>query len=140
MFTEAQQRFIERHRVARLATAGGDGAPHAIPICFAFDGERFFTPIDEKPKRVGPSGLRRVRNIRENQLAAIVIDDYSDDWTKLAYVLVRGRAEVVDGGPAHELALRLLRERYPQYRTMVLEDLPVLVITPERVASWGAVV
>ena len=138
-FTEAQSRFILSHRVARLATVSADGQPHVIPVCYAFDGVLFFSPIDEKPKRVGPSGLRRVQNIRANPRVALVIDDYLEDWTALAYLLVRGRAEIIQEGPAHEEALRLLRERYPQYRAMALEERPVLCITPESVVAWGRV-
>ena len=45
------QRFILAHAVARLATTGQDGQPHVIPFCFAFDGQRFYFVVDEKPKR-----------------------------------------------------------------------------------------
>ena len=34
--------FIRSQRVARLATADASGQPHAVPVCFAYDGERFF--------------------------------------------------------------------------------------------------
>ena len=34
-------------------------------------------------------------------------------------------------------AQALLRERYPQYRTMQLADLPVIALRIERVTSWG---
>ncbi len=139
LFTPAQARFIERHRVARLATAGPDGRPHVVPICYAFDGQRLYTPIDEKPKRAAAVRLQRVRNVQANPQAALVVDDYSDDWSRLAYVLVRGRAEMLPEGRAQPEALRLLRERYPQYQAMALEERPLLVISPERVVSWGKV-
>jgi hypothetical protein len=42
-------------------------------------------------------------------------------------------------GRAQPEALRLLRERYPQYQAMALEERPLLVISPERVVSWGKV-
>ena len=74
-FTETQKAFVEVHRVARLATAGPGGQPHVIPICYAFDGESLYSAIDEKPKRVGPARLRRVRNIQASPQVALVIDD-----------------------------------------------------------------
>ena len=138
-FTETQKRFVEAHRVAHLATAGTNGRPHVIPVCYAFDGESLFSPIDDKPKRVGPARLKRVRNIQENPHAALVIDDYSEDWTRLAYLLVRGKVEIVSGGPTHEQAVQLLREKYHQYRTMALEDRPVLKITAASIVAWGSV-
>ncbi len=138
-FTPSQRRFLATHRVAHLATAGPDGRPHVVPVCYAFDARRLYTPIDEKPKRVRASRLQRVRNIEANPQVAMVVDDYSDDWSRLAYLLVRGRAEIVAEGRRLAPALQLLRDRYPQYREMALEERPLLVITPERVVSWGRV-
>ena len=139
VMTEPQRRFLEARRVARLATAGADGRPHVIPICYAFDGESLFSPIDEKPKRVEPARLRRVRNIGENPQVALVVDDYSEDWTRLAYLLLRGTAEIVSGGPIHARAVQLLRDKYDQYRTMALEEKPVLKIMPSSIAAWGSI-
>src|SRR6266581_8749571 len=108
--TEAETTFVHSQRVARLATADANGNPHVIPVCYAFDGTRFFTPLDEKPKRVAASKLRRVRNIEARPEVALVIDQYDDDWSRLGYVLVQGRAELLQ--PEHVLhgrALLLLR-------------------------------
>lgn len=136
--TEYEAAFVNAQRVARLATAGADGNPHVIPVCYAFDGERFYTPLDEKPKRVAGSKLRRVRNIQARPEVALVIDRYDDDWSRLGYVLVQGRAELLaPEDAAHAHALELLRERYSQYRTMALEKSAVIVITPDQVTSWG---
>ena len=137
--TEAEAAFVRTQRVARLATADADGNPHVIPVCYAFDGTRFYIPLDEKPKRVAASKLRRVRNIVTRHEASLLIDRYDDvDWSRLGYVLVHGRAELM--GPedeAHAQALRLLRERYVQYRSMALETRTVIAITPDSVVSWG---
>ena len=138
-FTEAQRRFLESHRVGHLATADAEGRPHTMPVCYALDGHDLLSPIDEKPKRVAPSKLRRIRNIQENPQVALVVDEYSEDWVQLGYLLVRGRAEIVTNGPVHAKGLRLLRERYEQYRSMALEDKPLLRIVPERIVAWGKV-
>src|SRR5712691_2031150 len=136
--TEAEASFVRLQRVARLATADAAGNPHVIPVCYAFDGIRFYTPLDEKPKRVDGSKLRRVRNIEARSEVALVIDQYDDDWARLGYVLVQGHAELLQPeNTMHTQVLVLLRERYSQYRTMALEKYPVIVITPERVTSWG---
>jgi len=139
LFTPDQARFLMSHRVGRLATATGGGRPHVVPICYAFDGALLYTPIDEKPKRVGAGKLRRIKNLRENPQVSLVVDDYDEDWTKLAFVIVRGCAEIVERGDQRSEALVLLREKYPQYRAMVLEERPLLVIEPESVAAWGRV-
>lgn len=136
--TPAEAAFVRAQRVARLATADAGGHPHLVPVCYAFDGTRFYTPLDEKPKRVEESKLRRVRNIEARHEASLLIDRYDDDWSRLGYVLVHGRAELLQPeDPLHAQALVLLRERYMQYRAMELETHPVIMITPDRVTSWG---
>src|ERR1700684_1666888 len=66
--------FVAGARVAHLATADGGGAPHNVPFCYWFDGERLYFAIDEKPKRQKGLGLKRMRNIAENPRVSVVID------------------------------------------------------------------
>lgn len=136
--TEREAQFVQEQRVAHLATSDEVGHPYVVPVCYAFDGERFYTPLDEKPKLVEANKLRRVRNIEARHEAALVIDRYAEDWSQLGYILVQGRAGLLTLDDAlHAHALRLLRARYPQYHTMNLETQRVIVITPTRVTSWG---
>ena len=51
--------------------------------------------------------------------------------------MIRGRAEILEGGAEHRQAQELLRMRYRQYQTMPIGDLPVIAIRLERVTSWG---
>jgi coenzyme F420-0:L-glutamate ligase/coenzyme F420-1:gamma-L-glutamate ligase len=132
--------FLEAARVGRLATASAGGEPHVVPVCFVFDGTRLYSAIDRKPKRVAPSRLRRLRNLQENPRASLIVDHYEEDWGRLRYVIVRGRAAILEDGPERDRALALLREKYPQYRTMPgFDKSPVIRLTPEQVASWAAV-
>ena len=135
--TKEQQRFIRSARVAHLATADREGRPHVIPICFAFDGEELYSPIDEKPKKRFPLLLKRIKNIRENPHVSVVVDRYDDDWRRLAYVLITGRAKVLVKGQRHQRTVLLLRRKYPQYRHMAIQDRPMIQIKPTRVKSWG---
>jgi PPOX class probable F420-dependent enzyme len=133
-----ERSFIDRQRVARLATVDPQGQPHLVPIVYAFDGERLFTPIDAKPKRVGPERLQRVRNIQANPRVAILIDEYSDDWAKLAWVQLHGLARLVESGSEQAAGAALLEARYPQYQTMPLAGRPLIVITINHITSWCA--
>ncbi len=129
--------FLEQARVGRLATASADGEPHVVPVCFVFDGTCLYSAIDAKPKRVAAARLRRLRNLRDNPRASLVVDHYDEDWARLRYVLVVGRAEILEAGPDHRRALALLQEKYPQYRTMPgFGQGPVIRLILERVASW----
>lgn len=133
--------FLERHRVGHLATAGADGAPHVIPVCYALDASALYFVADEKPKRRPARRLQRLVNLRENPRAALVVDDYDDDWSRLAWLLVRGPARVVSARAMRAHALALLRTRYPQYAAMALDDPernPLVRIEPERVTLWRA--
>ena len=132
-------RLIRSAPVAHLATADANSRPHVIPICFVFDGRSIYSPIDEKPKRTAPSRLKRLRNIAENPQVAVVIDRYDENWSKLAYVLVFGQARVLVSGAKHRKAVTLLRKKYPQYRTMKIDRLPMILIRPARVTSWGGI-
>ncbi len=138
-FTDKQIEFIQAQRVARFATADAAGRPHVMPVCYAYDGTSFYIALDTKPKRVAPQRLKRVRNILENPQVALVIDRYSEDWSELAYVLVRGTAALLPPGNAEQSrAIALLRGRYFQYRSMPIQDQPVIVIRSSSVVGWGA--
>jgi PPOX class probable F420-dependent enzyme len=108
-----------------------------VPVCFAIAANSLFITIDEKPKHGPPAKLRRLRNIAENPAVSVVIDRYDDDWIRLGWVMIRGRAEILFDCPERAEAHARLRTRYPQYRTMTLEGLPVIAVRIERVTSWG---
>src|SRR5215813_10522854 len=86
---------LETMRIARLATVDPEKGPHLIPICFVWDGSVFYSAIDHKPKRVTPTRLARMKNIKQTPHVALLVDQYDEDWTRLWYVLVRGDADLV---------------------------------------------
>jgi PPOX class probable F420-dependent enzyme len=138
MFDAAERQYVESARVGRLATADADGRPHAVPVCFAFDGDDVVSPLDEKPKQVEPIALGRVRDVRENPAVALIVDHYTETWNDLGWVQVRGQAVVEPpGNPGHVSAVGGLRAKYEQYADHALEDRPLLRIEPGSVRSWG---
>jgi PPOX class probable F420-dependent enzyme len=140
-WTPEARSFLEAHRVGHLATTGADGAPHVVPVCYALDDRAVYFVADEKPKRGPARRLQRLKNLRENPRAALVVDDYDEDWRRLAWLLVRGPASRVEEPAAHAAALALLRQRYAQYRAMALDDParhPIVRIEPARVVLWRA--
>lgn len=132
---------VSCYRVARLATADQRGKPLVVPVCFACGKNCIYSVLDEKPKRVAVSRLRRVRNILANPQVCLLVDHYEEDWSRLAYIIVEGNAKILSERTArteHAEALRLLREKYPQYRAMRLEERPVIKISPQRLIPWKA--
>jgi PPOX class probable F420-dependent enzyme len=76
-------------RVARLATAGGDGVPHLVPVTFAVRDDMVVVVVDDKPKV--SRDLQRLRNIAVNPAVAFLVDEYSDDWAALWWVRIDAR-------------------------------------------------
>jgi PPOX class probable F420-dependent enzyme len=136
MLDERQRRFIETRRVGHLATADAGGAPYLTPVCYGLEGGTLYITIDEKPKRRGVP-LKRVRNILENPNAAFIVDRYDEDWTRLGWVMLRGRADILDDGVEHDRAQALIVARYAQLRAMTIGDLPVIALRIAHIASWG---
>lgn len=122
-------------RVARLATTDPDGRPHLVPIVFALEGDTLYSAVDRKPKR--STRLRRIENARERPDVTILVDHYDDDWGRLWWIRLRGRARVLDEGEERERALALLQEKYPQYRAEP-PDGPVLAVDVTEVRDWSA--
>ena len=140
--TAAVQKLLKQARVARLATLDAKNRPHIIPICFARDGDRFYSAVDLKPKRVPGERLKRLQNIRAVPHVALLIDQYDEDWHRLWYILIRGRAKLLPQSAQKERTrvIRKLRAKYPQYvGGMLADDAPVIRITPERITAWGKI-
>jgi PPOX class probable F420-dependent enzyme len=136
----AIQKLLKEARVARLATVDAKGRPHAIPICFAYDGKQLYSAVDQKPKRVPGERLVRLQNIRVVPHVALLIDEYDEDWKRLWYILIRGKAKLLPNSARKERAgaIRKLRAKYPQYAGgMLADDAPIIRITPARIRSWG---
>jgi PPOX class probable F420-dependent enzyme len=123
--------------VARLATVGRDGAPHVVPITFALVGEQVVTVVDGKRKR--STALRRLDNIAADPRVAVLVDHYEEDWSRLWWIRLDGRARVADGGPERDAAVAALRQKYRQYRAGVATEGPAILIDVVRARSWSAV-
>jgi len=130
--------MLREARVGRLATADAGGRPLVVPVCYAFDGERCYSAVDAKPKRT--RRLRRLDNVEANPHVSLVVDEYDEDWGRLAWVIVEGRAVVLREGEDFGRAIDLLTMKYPQYRTMGLDRASgaVVAIAPDRLLTWRA--
>ena len=137
MLSSDERQFLSAQRVGHLATADEQAVPHVVPICFALSEGVLYSSIDDKPKQKSRQPLKRLRNIAVNPNVSVVVDRYDEDWTLLGWVLLRGRAEILDKGREHVLAQELLRVRDPQYRAMQISDYPVIAVRIERATSWG---
>jgi len=132
---EARARFATVP-VVRLGTADAQGRPHVVVVTFVVDGDLVYTAVDQKPKSGRP--LRRLRNVGENPLVTMLADHYSEDWETLWWVRADGRAAILTGQRQMAAPLRLLADRYWQYRQAPPTG-PVLAVTVERWTGWTGV-
>ena len=126
--------LIEAARVARLAFSDGDAHPRVLPVTFAVTAGAAWSAIDRKPKRTPEPA--RVRWLRDRPEAALCVDRYDDDWTRLAWVQLLGRIDVLDAADGRP-GLDALAAKYPQYDGEPPPG-PVLRLEVERALSWRA--
>jgi PPOX class probable F420-dependent enzyme len=121
--------LLAQARVARLALLDEEDLPRVLPVTFAVFEAAVWSAIDQKPKRSAEPA--RVRRLRRRPEAALLVDRYEDDWSRLAWVEVRGSVSVEPLGPAVDA----LAAKYPQY---VAEPPPgpLLRLEPERCGCW----
>lgn len=126
--------LIESARVARLGFVDDTDRPRVLPVTFAATDEAIWSVIDDKPKRdMEPARLRYLRRRPE---AALCIDVYDDDWSRLAWVQLLGAVSVLDldEGAA---GLDALVVKYAPYREQTPPG-PLLRLDVGRALSWRA--
>ena len=145
---DRQRAFAAAARTATLATIAPSGRPRLVPICFVVGEDdhlgrpRLYTPLDDKPKRsADPHELARVQDLLVLPEASLLVDRWSEDWSRLAWLRLHARGILLEPEPhereEHTAAIAALREKYPQYRDQGLESRPILRLTVHRAISWG---
>ena len=151
------QEIINRARVARLSTIDyKKQIPHIVPVVFAFDGHHYFIPLDDKRKKEPVEKLKRVRNIQHYPNAALLIDEYNEDWSKLVFVMIQGKAYLIGEGDEEEIERtckydhnnnnnndvpsvkkghRLLYQKYTQYQKIGIGKY-CIIVKPQKIIFW----
>jgi PPOX class probable F420-dependent enzyme len=126
--------LLDEARVARLGYLDADDRPRVLPVTFAVADGAVWSAIDEKPKRRPEPA--RVGYLRRRPEASLLVDRYDDDWTRLGWVQLLGRVEVVaaDSAPG---AMDALAAKYPQYAERTPPG-PLLRLAVERALHWRA--
>ncbi len=143
------QAIINRARVARLSTVGHENTPHIVPVVFVFYGHCYYIPLDKKRKKTETiEKLKRVRNIQNNPNVALLIDEYYEDWSKLVFVMIQGKAHLIgkeeEGNENNNYDKnnsllkeihKLLYQKYPQYKEIGIGRY-CIAIQPHKIISW----
>jgi PPOX class probable F420-dependent enzyme len=126
--------LLANGRVGHLGLLDDGGRPRVLPVTYAVADAALWSAIDWKRKeREEPA---RVRWLRGRPEAALTVDFYDDDWSRLAWVQVLGQVAVLDAADAAS-GMAALTEKYPQYAERPPAG-PVLRLTPERALHWSA--
>jgi PPOX class probable F420-dependent enzyme len=132
---QTMRQLAESARVGHLGTAGVDGQPHVVPVCFVLIDETAYTAVDHKPKRT--TQLRRIANVTATGHACLLVDEYGEDWSTLWWVRLDGHGRVVDGPDEAARAIAGLRDKYQQYAELPPTG-PVLAVDVTRWSGWSA--
>jgi PPOX class probable F420-dependent enzyme len=137
-----ERAFLAAARTATLATVDANGRPRLVPICFVLgvgNPPVVYTPLDEKPKSVAdPHELERVRDIVARPEVGLLVDHWSEDWSRLGWLRLGGRADLLEPAAGeHSEAVSALRAKYAQYGAHHLEGRPIIRILVIRARSWG---
>jgi len=142
LLSDGQRAFLAGARTATLATIAPDGTPRLVPICFVVEGDVLYSPLDEKPKDVWDvRHLARVRDVLARPDVALLVHRWSEDWSELGWLRIRGDASLVEPADApaeHAAVVAELRAKYPQYASHRLEDRPLIRIRMTGASSWGS--
>jgi PPOX class probable F420-dependent enzyme len=127
--------FLNRSRIANMATIGPSGTPHLIAMWYALiDGEVWFETKSKSQKSVN---LRR-----DNRITVLV--ESGDTYDQLRGVSIEGRAEITDDYDTLFTVCRNVWERYtgpytdemlPAVEQMMNKRVAVRVV-PDRIRSW----
>ena len=129
---KAEREFVAFQRVCRVATVSRKGVPHNVPVCPILDGDRIYFASEAKAVKV--------QNIRAAGHVALTFDEYSEAWSGLKGVLIRGKGKPIEAGPTFRRIRRLLYLRFPQYEgyaALEEKDTVIVEVTPTRTFSWG---
>jgi PPOX class probable F420-dependent enzyme len=128
--------LLEQARVAHLGLLDDRSLPRVLPVTFALFGGAVWSAVDRKPKADPAREPARLAHLRRRPEVALTVDRYEDDWERLAWVQVLGRASVL---PASEgrAALGALAAKYEQYRADPPPG-PLIRIEPRRALWWKA--
>lgn len=145
----AWRAFMASRRTATLATTTDDGQARLVPICFVVEEPGWpgapvtlWSPLDDKPKRgADVRRLARVRDIVARPAVTLLFERWSEDWSHLAWLRVRGLATLIephDAAGAHARAVEALRSKYPQYGSHDIGTRPLIRIVVIEAAHWSA--
>ena len=126
-FTEKEARFLEENEMCRFATSSRTGEPHVVPVSYVWQEGLVYVVTDYK--------TRKLRNLRENPHAAILVDRPS---TRPG-ILISGPVQLIEKGEEYRNIYNMFHKRISWVRGDPWKEgeAPFVKMTPRFKASWG---
>ena len=119
--------FLKEHEMCRFATASRKGEPHVVPVSYVWDDEYLYIVTDYK--------TRKLKNLRENPQAAVLVD--TGGTSKL--LLISGPVEIIEKGEEYRRLYKLFYSKLDWVKRDPWKEgeAPFIKIKPVFKAGWG---
>ena len=119
--------FLKSNEMCRFATASGKGEPHVVPVSYVWDEDHAYIVTDY--------GTRKLRNLKENPKAAILVD--SGGTRKL--LLISGPVEIIEKGEEYRRLYKLFYSKLDWVKRDPWKEgeAPFIKVKPTFKTGWG---
>lgn len=126
-FTATEVKFLEQNELCRLATASKSGQLHIVPVSYVWHDGLVYVVTDY--------GTRKLRNLRENTNAAILVDTNA---TRKA-IMVSGKTYLIEKGEEYRRIYKLFHSRLDWVKRDPWKEgeAPFVKIVPSFKTGWG---
>ena len=120
-------KFLEENEMCRFATASKTGEPHVVPVSYVWQDNYAYIVTDY--------GTRKLRNLRENPQAAILVD--TSGTQKL--LLISGPVELIEKGEEYRRLYKLFHSKLGWVKRDPWKEgeAPFVKLTPTFKSGWG---
>ena len=126
-FTNGEIEFLKSNEMCRFATASGKGEPHVVPVSYVWDQPYAYIVTDYR--------TRKLKNLRENPQAALLID--SGGTRRL--LLISGPVEIIEKGEEYKRLYKLFYSKLDWVKRDPWKEgeAPFIKIKPAFKTGWG---
>jgi uncharacterized protein len=119
--------FLKNNEMCRFATASKKGEPHVVPVSYIWDEDSAYIVTDY--------GTRKLKNLRENPHAAILVD--TGGTQKL--LLISGPVEIIEKGEEYRRLYKLFYSKLSWVKRDPWKEgeAPFIKVIPTFKVGWG---
>ena len=126
-FSEREIQFLQQNELCRFATASKKGEPHVVPVSYVWHEDSPYIVTDYK--------TRKLKNLRENPHAAILVDTAGTQ--KL--LLISGPVSIIEKGEEYRKLYKIFHSKLDWVKRDPWKEgeAPFVRIKPSFKAGWG---